>query len=431
MLKFEVVIVGAGPAGLAAAYTLAKAGVEVAVFERGDHPGAKNLMGGVLYRQPTEEVLPGFYREAPLERPVVEQRLWILTEDDALTLGYRSRAFAGEPYNAFTVFRSRFDRWFGQKVVEAGALLITETVVEDLLWENGRVVGVRTGRPQGDVRAEAVILAEGVNSLLTQKAGLKKGGLQTHELAVAVKEVLALPKEKIEDRFGLEEGQGCTIELLGEATLGMMGVGFIYTNKDTLSVGVGVLLSHLVRRRLNPNDVLEHLKNHPSVRKFLAGAQPKEYLAHLIPEGGFRSIPKLYGPGLLVAGDAAMLVNGIHREGSNLALISGKLAAETLLEVRTRGGYHEKNLSRYREKLEKSFVLQDLRKYQNTSLFFNENPQFFTLYPRLLSLAAREFLTVDSVPKREKQRKIWQIITSHRSRWKLAQDLFRLWRVLG
>ncbi|CEP67817.1 Monooxygenase, FAD-binding [Moorella glycerini] len=430
-LRFEVVIVGAGPAGLAAAITLARAGVEVIIFERGEHPGSKNVMGGVLYRHPTETIVPGFYREAPLERPVVEQRLWLLTDEAALTLGYKSMAFAAEPYNAFTVLRARFDRWLAEQAVAAGALLINETVVEDLLWEKDRVVGVRTGRAEGDVRAEVVILAEGANSLLTQKAGLKKDGINTNQLAVAVKEIIALPREKIEDRFNLEEGQGCTIELLGDATKGMMGTAFIYTNKDSLSVGVGVLLSSLVRRRLNPNDLLEHLKSHPMVRRLLAGGESKEYQGHLIPEGGYRAIPKLYGNGVLVAGDAAMLVNGIHREGSNLAMTSGLLAAKTILAAREKGDYSEANLAPYREMLAESFVLQDLKKYQRAPFFFDQNPHFFTLYPQLLSRAAREFLTVDNVPKREKQKRIWREITAERSRIQLAGDLYHLWRVMG
>ncbi|GEA14527.1 protein FixC [Moorella sp. E308F] len=430
-LRFEVVVVGAGPAGLAAAITLARAGVEVIIFERGEHPGSKNVMGGVLYRHPTETIVPGFYREAPLERPVVEQRLWLLTDEAALTLGYKSMAFAVEPYNAFTVLRARFDRWLAEQAVAAGALLINETVVEDLLWEKDRVVGVRAGRAEGDVRAEVVILAEGANSLLTQKAGLKKDGINTNQLAVAVKEIIALPREKIEDRFNLEEGQGCTIELLGEATKGMMGTAFIYTNKDSLSVGVGVLLSSLIRRRLNPNDLLEHLKSHPMVRRLLAGGESKEYQGHLIPEGGYRAIPKLYGNGVLVAGDAAMLVNGIHREGSNLAMTSGLLAAKTILAAREKGDYSAANLAPYREMLAESFVLQDLQKYQRAPFFFDQNPHFFTLYPQLLSRAAREFLTVDNVPKGEKQKRIWREITAQRSRIQLAGDLYHLWRVMG
>lgn len=429
--KFDCIVVGAGVAGTATAYLLAKAGVNTLLIERGDYPGSKNVMGGVLYRHPTEEIIPGFWREAPLERPVVEQRLWILDQDSAVTLGYKGKHFGQEPYNNFTVLRAKFDRWFAKQAVEAGALLITETVVEDLLYEGNKVVGVRTGRADGDVRADVVVLAEGVNSMLTQKAGLQHDGLNTAQLAVAVKEVIALPKEKIEDRFNLEPNEGATIELVGESTQGMVGTGFIYTNKDSISIGCGALLSQVVRNRWNPNELLERMKNHPVVKPLLEGGETKEYAGHLIPEGGYNAIPKLYRDGLLVVGDAAMLVNGIHREGSNMAMMSGKYAAETVIHARERGDFSSATLSLYEKKLKESFILKDLQKYQNASAFFETNDHLFTLYPKLANFVAREFTTVDNVPKKEKQRKIMEAVTAKRSKFQLAKDFYRLWRVMG
>ncbi|MBO8169923.1 MAG: FAD-dependent monooxygenase [Thermoanaerobacteraceae bacterium] len=430
--KFDVIIVGAGPAGLSAGYILAKNGLNVIIFERGDHPGTKNVMGGVLYRQPTEEIIPRFWEKAPVERPIVEQRLWLVDEESVVTIGYRSKGFGEEPYNNFTVLRAKFDRWFAEQVADAGGLLITETVVEDLLYDGSRVVGVKTGRPEGDVRGNVVILAEGVNSLLTQKAGLQKDGINSSQLAVAVKEIIALPKEKIEDRFNLEEGEGVTIELVGHSTMGMMGTGFIYTNKDSLSVGCGVLISQLVEREgLNPNELLEYMKSHPAVKKLLQGGETQEYLAHMIPEGGYRAIPKLYRDNVLVVGDAAMLCNGVHREGSNMAMISGKFAAETVLAAHERGDYSEGMLSAYQRKLENSFILKDLKKYQNVGLVMERNPQFFKFYPHAINAALEEFLTVDSIPKKEKQRKIWNYITSRRSKYEIVKDMYRGWRVLG
>ncbi|WP_028306651.1 FAD-dependent oxidoreductase [Desulfitibacter alkalitolerans] len=429
--KFDVIVVGAGPAGISTALLTARAGLNTILIERGDFPGSKNVMGGVLYRHPTEQIVPGFYKAAPLERHIIEQRLWILDKDSAVTLGYKTSRHGSEPYNAFTVLRARFDRWLADKAVEAGALLITETVVEDLIIKNEKVIGVRTGRPQGDVYGNVVVLAEGVNSMLTQKAGLKKDRLKTTELAVAVKEVIALPKEKIEDRFNLEQGQGVTIELVGESTRGMVGTGFIYTNTDSISVGVGALLSQVVRREVNPNDLLEHLKNHPLVKPLLVGGETKEYLGHMIPEGGYHSIPKLYGSGLLVVGDAAGFVNGIHREGSNMAMLSGKMAAETIIDAHNVGEFDERALSHYEKKLEESFILKDLRKYQNASGFFETHDYFFSIYPQLVNDAAHEFTTIDSIPKKEKQNKIIRDITSRRSKIQLIKDMYRGWRVLG
>ena len=430
--KFDVIVVGAGPSGLSTAYLLAKAGLDVIIIERGDHPGTKNVMGGVLYRQPTEELLPKFWEHAPVERPIVEQRMWLMDEESVVTLGYRSKGYGKEPYNNFTVLRARFDRWFAEQVVDAGALLITETVVEDFLYDGSKIVGVKTGRPEGEIKANVIILAEGVNSLLTQKCGLQKDGINSSQLAVAVKEIVALPKEKIEDRFNLEEGEGATIELVGHNTMGMMGTGFIYTNKDSLSVGCGVLISQLVEKEgLNPNELLEHMKSHPALTKLLEGGETQEYLAHMIPEGGFRAIPKLYRDNVLVVGDAAMLCNGIHREGSNLAMTSGKFAAETIVAAHEKGDYSAGMLSEYQRKLENSFVLKDLKKYQNVGLVMEKNRQFFEFYPHAINSALEEFLTIDSVPKKEKQKKIWEDITSHRSKYELIKDLYRGWRMMG
>lgn len=423
-------MVGAGPAGTAAAIIAARAGLKTILIERGEYPGSKNVMGGVLYRHATAEIVPEFWKTAPLERPVVRQEYWMLTEGAAFTIGHSSKEFAQAPYNAFTVLRGKFDRWLGDQAVAAGALLITETVVEELLREDDRIIGVKTGREAGILAANVVILAEGVNALLAQGARLRSD-IPAEHLAVAVKEIIAMPREKIEDRFGLEDGQGVAIELLGEATNGMVGTGFLYTNKDTVSIGVGALISQMVKREVNPNQLLERLKEHPRVKPLIADGEAKEYLAHMIPEGGYKAIPKLYMSGLLVAGDTAMLVNGLHREGSNLAMMSGKMAAETAIEAHRQGDFSAQTLAAYQKRLENSFVLQDLQKYQNATGFFEENAQFFNTYPRLVNELAQEFFTVDNLPKKEKQRIMWEKIRKERSTTQLIRDFYRLWRVLG
>ncbi|HUU53836.1 MAG TPA: FAD-dependent oxidoreductase [Armatimonadota bacterium] len=428
--KFEVIVVGAGPAGLSAAYVLAKAGVNVAVIERGDFPGSKNVMGGVLYTQPTAEIFPDFWKEAPLERHLIETQAWVLTEKAAFKAAHRHEAFDREPYNAFSVFRARFDKWMAQKVREAGALIIPETVVESAIMEDGRVVGVRTGRPDGDLYADVVIAADGVNSLLAQSVGLREEIPPDH-VALAVKEVIALPRETIEDRFQLTGNQGATIELYCDASWGMVGTAWIYTNRDSLSLGVGAMISQLVERQITPNDLLEHLKSHPTVAPLLAGGETREYLAHLIPEGGLRAMPKLSTHGMLVVGDAAMLINSMHREGSNLAMGSGKLAAEAVIHAREQSDFSARSLSRYDRLIRDSTIYKDLYKYRNMAGFFETHPEFFGLYPDLLNEAAREMLTVDGVPKRRKQRKIFWDALQKRSPWRMAIDFFKAWRSIA
>jgi len=426
---FDAIVVGAGPAGTAAAYLLAKSGWQVVLVERGDYPGAKNVMGGILYRVAMEEIIPSFWKEAPVERHITEQRVWLLSSDSAFSVGYKSDRLAKDPYNAFTVLRAKFDSWFAGKAEEAGAILVPQTVAEELIWEGGRVIGVRTGRQEGDLFASVVILAEGVNSLLAKKAGLHPEILP-HQVALAVKETICLPKERIEDRFNLEDGEGTAIEIVGENTKGRVGAGFIYTNRESLSVGVGVLLSDLVELKLTPHDLIEAMKVHPLIRRLLEGGKTEEYAAHLVPEGGWSAIPPLFADGLMIAGDAAMLVNSVHREGSNMALTSGRLAAECALKAKEMGDFSAKTLSRYRKALEESFVLQDLRRYRKVSDFFSGHNQFFSLYPEMINEAAHEILVVDSVPKGEKVRRIKETIFKKRSKFQFLKDFYHFWRII-
>lgn len=427
--QFEVIVVGAGPAGIACANTLAKSGVKVLLLERGEHPGSKNVMGGVLYSQATEQIVPGFWKDAPLERHVVEQRYWFTDKDSAVAVGYKGGNHAKEPYNAFTVLRAKFDRWFADQAVKSGAILVTETNVEDLIYKGERVVGVKTGRDNGDIYADVVVLAEGVNSMLAQKAGLKKM-IPSNQLAVVVKEVISLPRGKIEDRFNIEGEEGVTIELIGDNTKGMIGTGFIYTNKDSLSIGVGALISQMTAGGWNPNDLLEDMKAHPLVKRLISGGKPVEYLAHMIPEGGFEGIPKLYRDGLLVAGDSAMFVNGVHREGSNLAMLSGKIAAETIIKARYHGDYSVSMLKEYEKAVSDSFIVQDLKHYRHLNALLEEFPHFFKSYPHWANIAYDRFLTVDSEPKAEKLKKIVKRVTKEHSLLSFAKDAYRLWRVV-
>ena len=232
--KFDVIVVGAGPAGNAAAYTLAKGGLNVLQLERGEYPGSKNVQGAILYANSLERLIPDFRDSAPLERHIIEQRMWMTDEKSYLGTHYRSDEFNSEPYNRYTIIRARFDKWFSEQAQSAGALLICEMTVKSLLRnEQGRVIGVEVEREDGKIYADAVILADGVNSLLATRAGLRSD-IKPDHVALAVKEMIFLPRETIEARFNLSGLGGMAIEMLGSITAGMVGTGFLYTNKDSL-----------------------------------------------------------------------------------------------------------------------------------------------------------------------------------------------------
>lgn len=435
-IEFDVVVVGAGPSGLSCAYVLAKNGLKVAVVEKGEYPGSKNVMGGVLYVHPLREIMPDFLEKAAnskaLERNVIEQNLWLLGKEGVIKIGHRNVEWKENP-NAFTVLRANFDRWFAQEVEKAGALIIPKTKVEDFLRnEKGEIAGVVTSRPKGEIHSKAVVIAEGVNPILTMKAGLRKEDLKPHMVAVAVKEVISVPEDVVNRVFGVEGNDGATIELLGSWSEGMFGMGFLYANRSSVSLGCGVLLEDLRKKKIKPYQLLENLKNHPVISDMLGEYRNNtmEYLAHLIPEGGYYAMPKVYGDRVLVCGDAAMLVNSIHREGSNHAITSGRLAAETLLEAFEKGDFSEKILKNYYLRLKESFILKDLEKYKDLMPTMEKNHQFVEIYPDLANDALKRFLQVDGTPKWDVQRQIADMVLSRRSLLGISLDLLRFWKAV-
>jgi electron transfer flavoprotein-quinone oxidoreductase len=426
--KFDVIVIGAGPSGNAAAYTAAKAGLQVLQIERGESPGSKNVQGAILYSDALEKIIPDFREDAPLERHLIEQRVWMLDDESYVGSTFRSQAFNSPPYNRYTIIRAQFDRWFSKKVQDAGALVICETTVTGLHMDGARVVGINTDRVGGSVYADAVILADGVNSLLAKKAGFH-AELQPRDVALAVKEIHFLPETTIESRFNIGPDEGVAIEMAGKITQGMVGTGFLYTNKESLTLGVGCLLSDLRTHRITPHALIEKMKDHPAIRPLIEGGEMKEYSAHLIPEGGYNAIPAIHGEGWLMVGDAGMFVNGVHREGSNLAMTTGWLAAQTLIELRSEGKpFTAANLARYRHKLDRSFVMKDLKKYRDMPAVLEKNPQFFTQYPGLINRAAHTMLLVDGGDKKSKEREVRKSFVARRSRFGLIGDAFKLWR---
>jgi electron transfer flavoprotein-quinone oxidoreductase len=428
--KFDCIVVGAGMSGNAAGYTLAKRGLSVLQLERGEYSGSKNVQGAIMYADMLEAIIPDFREDAPLERHLIEQRFWMMSESAHTGMHYRSDAFNEAKPNRYTIIRSQFDKWFSRKVRAAGALVLTETTALELIFDAyGACIGVRTDREDGVVHADVVVLAEGVNGLLGSRAGLREPP-KPENVALAVKEMHFLPAETIEARFNVKGDEGVVIEAAGSISHGMTGMGFIYTNKECLSVGIGCLVSDFAKTGETPYGLLETFKAHPSVKPLLEGSEVKEYAAHLIPEGGYKAVPQLCGDGWVVVGDAANLNNAIHREGSNLAMTSGRIAAEAIFQVKSRGEKMTKaNLARYPKALEDSFVMKDLRKYKDMPALLHTNSRnFFLTYPELVAKAMENFVRVDGTPKREKETATVTSFRKARGWTGLVGDAFRLAR---
>jgi electron transfer flavoprotein-quinone oxidoreductase len=359
----EVIVVGAGPAGACAALTLARAGVDVVVIERGPFPGSKNMYGGVVYPRMLDRLIPAWWDEAPIQRWVTRRLTMLMTATQAVTLDYRTDAWGQPPYNGATAYRPDFDAWLAARAEAEGARLLCSTTVTGLLRDGERVVGVQTDRPDGELTARVVVACDGVNSFLAKEAGLYPHS-DAAGFTVGVKETLALPKEVIDERFAVRGRDGVDIEMLG-CTSGVPGGGFLYTNLDTLAVGVVLSVPALAAQARRPEEIIAALKAHPAIAPLVDGGELKEYSAHLIPEGGFDMMPTTGRPGLLVAGDAAALclAAGIWLEGVNFAIASGMLAGEVIADATRRGTVLGADLHHaYRNALEHSFVLKDHRK---------------------------------------------------------------------
>ena len=393
---FDAIVVGAGPAGSCAAIVLARAGKRVALIERGPFPGSKNMYGGVVYPRILDELIPQWWNEAPIQRWVTRRSTMLLTDTQALTIDFRSQNWAEPPYNGATAYRPDFDAWLADHAVRDGAVLVNSTTVTGLLRNaNGQVCGVRTDRPDGDLTAPVVIACDGVNSFIAKEAGLYPN-VDAANYTLGVKETIALPKATIDERFAVSDRDGVDIEILG-GTKGVNGGGFVYTQLDTVAVGVVLKLSKLAAQKVRPEVILANLIAHPAIAPLIKGGEIKEYSAHVIPEAGYDMMPKLCADGLLVAGDAAAmcLAAGIWLEGVNFAMASGMYAGQAVVEALSAGNFTERGLATYRKKLESTFVLRDHKKLRRAPhLVLSDRVQH--MYPQMIANVVERMFTVDN-----------------------------------
>lgn len=393
--KFDVIVVGAGPAGSAAAYLLAKAGFKVVMVERGRGAGSKELYGGKIYAAPLREVWPELDKEAPIHRWVTREKLSITAGDRITTIDFKMGKGV-----AFTTYLTEMAKWMASKAVEAGALLVDEVVVDEIVKKDGRVVGIRSG--PDTLYADYVIDAEGVNRKLLEKLGLVEK-IDPDTVALGVKEVLKVGEKAINERFALESGEGLAWLLAGDVTRGIPGGGFIYTMKDTVSIGLVVHIGRALdaansgELRESLPSLVESLRLHPFFKRFWRDADVMEYGAHMTIEGGLRFMPKkLYLPGFLVVGDAAgfLLNTGYTIRGVDYAVYSGKLAAETIIEAHSNGGPTEENMAMYERKVKESFIYKELYKHRGIANVMSE-PLFFKQLPAVVNSVLAKLYEAD------------------------------------
>jgi electron transfer flavoprotein-quinone oxidoreductase len=428
--KVEVVVVGAGLAGLSTAYVLAQAGVDTVVVERGDYPGAKNVTGGRIYMHPLRHYLPDLWDEAPLERHVTRETLTMIAEGASTAITLDSDRFREEPHHSYTILRSNFDRWLGDKVAEAGAFVLPKYRADDVLMEDGRVVGIVMGE-EDEIRADVVVAADGVLSLVAEKAGLRQAQHAKH-FAVSAKEVIELPAKSIEERFNLGPGEGAAQLYFGALTKGMLGGGFLYTNKESISLGLVVGIESLMERepKIEVHEILEDFKSRPEIRNLIADGETVEYSAHVIPEGGINAMPRLYSDGIVVVGEAAGL--GLNMlltvRGMEFAVASGIMAAEAIKKAREKGDYSAASLAQYQESLSDTFVLKDLQTFRSV-LDVMENPRLFNFYPQAVCDIFTKLMWIDENPKPKISSTVIREVLGKFLNWSTVKDGLRMLRI--
>ena len=392
-VRFDVAVIGAGPAGLAAAYRLAQRGFRVVVLERGKFPGSKQVSGARIYTSLLDRVFPE-YREGPIERWVVEERLYVAACGREAVVGLRLR-----DRHSFTTHISRFVNWLSSLAESAGAELATSVLVDGLVWRGDRVVGVRSG---GEVvEADYVIVAEGGNRLLLEREGLARGG----KPMLGIKEVWKVGSDIINRIIGLGDGEGVAWAFVGDVTGGVPGGAFLYTMFDSIALGVVVDLEHAEGFGSNLYELLNWLRSHRDVIGLISRGELVEYSAKVVRIGG--SV-RVVGPNYLVIGEAGgyMLHGGLIIRGVDLAIASGVAAAEAIAS---------NNIKAYRNYIRE--ILQIMDTFEKTGRALGDP----TLYSKTLCglLEALE----DYLAQRSPRRLIPTLIRAVAKDWKRSIKL--------
>ncbi len=429
--KFDCIIVGAGVAGLAAAMILARNNIKFLLIEKGEFAGAKNVSGGVLWGSDLAKLVPEYWEEEDggWERFINHRRLTFMDDQSAFSVDFKSSHFNETPYSGVVVLRSKFDRWLANKVQEEidksdfamDSFIATNIKVDEVLMEDDKAVGIRTG--EEEFHADSVIIAEGVNNLLTRQVGLQDDYVPADHMLTGIKEVIRFDQKVLEDRFQLNGLSGMSNEFLGYATDGVEGGGFLYTNRDTISLGLVAGIKDMREKQKKPHDLLNHFKKHPAIQDMIKGGEIVEYSAHVVSSGDKRAMPKeLYKDGVLLCGEAANLLMNAGKaiQGMDFAMRSGILGAETIVKAKEKGDFSSQTMKEYRSALEESYVMKDIDNFQD-AVHMLHSPQMFKNVPNLICDFGRKFFTIDSEPTKKSRKLLTESIKKHSSYWDLIK----------
>ena len=385
-LDADVLIVGAGPAGLACALHLARlirqhneSGAKpelsaegIYVLEKAREIGAHQLSGAVLDPRALAELVPDFATTAPLDTPVTDDAAYFLTVSRAWKLPITPPPLRN--HGNYVISVNKLVKWLGGLVEQAGVNVFTQFAGAELICEGDAVAGVITedkgrdkdGKPKDnftpgyELRAKVTVLAEGPRGSLTKKLVAEKNldGLNPQVYSIGVKELWDVPPGRI--------NPGWVAHTLGwPLDSSMYGGGWVYgLRENRISLGLVTGLEYH-NPRFDPHEAFQLFKTHPFVRRILEGGKLVRYGAKTVPVGGWYSIPRTYLDGCLIIGDSASLLNAQRLKGIHMAIKSGMLAAETILDALLAGDTSAARLSAFRRKLDESWIASELRAVRN------------------------------------------------------------------
>ncbi len=383
-LPVDVLIVGAGPAGLACAYHLKqllkhanKAGngpgeIEIMVIEKARELGAHNLSGAVMDPRALNELLPDWRdRDFPVERVVEDEGIYYLTQTGKVKAPWTPPPLRNHGFPIVSI--NRLVKWLGELCEAEEILIATETPGQHLTYDGARVTGVQTGdkgvNKQGEqknsfepgalIESRVTVLTEGTRGSLTKEASIRLNlhGEMPQTYVLGVKEVWELPKSL--------STRGTVYHTLGYPLGQLFGGSWIYSMRDNL-ISIGLVTDLAYRNPYtDPHYNFQKFKQHPWIKELLRDGKMLGYGAKTIPEGGWFSMPKLYADGLLLAGDSASFLNSQRLKGIHLAIKSGMLAAESILYALKRDDTSSASLRIYKDLVDASWVREELWQVRN------------------------------------------------------------------
>ena len=385
-LEADVLIVGAGPGGLACALHLANlfekhtaanktpalSAENIYVLEKGREVGAHQLSGAIMDPRGLRELVPDFEKTAPLDTPVTGDAVYYFTEKESLKFPITPPPL--QNHGNYVVSLNKLVKWLGGLVEQKGINLFTQFAGRELIYERDGIAGVITedkgvdknGKPKDnftpgyELRAKVTVLAEGSRGSLTKEMvnKLRLDGLNPQIYGIGIKELWDVPPGRIETGF-VAHSLGWPL------ASDMYGGGWIYgMQNNRVSVGMVVALEYK-NPLFDPHEAFQKYKTHPTVKKILEGGKLVRYGAKTVPYGGWYSMPRNYVDGGLIIGDSASVLNSQRLKGIHTAIKTGMLAAETIYEALCKGDTSAQTLSAYSKKLDESWVKKELWEVRN------------------------------------------------------------------